>query len=74
MTLVDWDPDAETKVVAAMLYPYTHLPESDIAERVRARMTVRGAHRGGPHLRRGPRQPPPPAGTGPGAHAATAST
>ena len=28
VTLLDWDPDAETKVVAAMLYPYTHLPEA----------------------------------------------
>ena len=27
VTLLDWDPDAEVKVVAAMLYPYTHLPE-----------------------------------------------
>ncbi len=34
VTLVDWDPDAETKVVAAMLYPYTHLPEHRIQERV----------------------------------------
>ncbi len=34
VTLVDWDPDAEVKVVAAMLYPYTHLPEHRIQERV----------------------------------------
>ncbi|MHB1535126.1 MAG: FAD-dependent thymidylate synthase [Acidimicrobiales bacterium] len=34
VTLVDWDPDAETKLLTAMLYPYTHLPESAIAERV----------------------------------------
>jgi thymidylate synthase ThyX len=34
VTLVDWDPDAETKIVAAMLYPYTHLPEHRIQERV----------------------------------------
>ena len=33
---MDWDPDAETKVVAAMLYPYTHLPEHRIQERVAA--------------------------------------
>ena len=36
VTLLDWDPDAEIKVVAAMLYPYTHLPEHRIQERVAA--------------------------------------
>ena len=39
VALLDWDPDGETKVVASMLYPYTHLPESAIQERVAA-MTV----------------------------------
>jgi thymidylate synthase ThyX len=34
--LVDWDPDAEVKVVTAMLYPYTHLSEQELASRVRA--------------------------------------
>ncbi len=34
VTLLDWDPDAEVKVVAAMLYPYTHLPEHRIQARV----------------------------------------
>jgi thymidylate synthase ThyX len=34
--LVDFDPDAEVKLVAAMLYPYTHLPEADVEHRVRA--------------------------------------
>src|ERR1700728_851599 len=34
VTLVDWDPDAELKVVVAMLYPYTHLPEEQIIARV----------------------------------------
>jgi thymidylate synthase ThyX len=33
--LVDWDPDGEDKLVAAMLYPYTHLPEDQILARVR---------------------------------------
>ncbi|MCU4184675.1 FAD-dependent thymidylate synthase [Acidiferrimicrobium sp. IK] len=37
VTLVDWDPDAETKTLTAMLYPFTHLPEAVVAERV-ARM------------------------------------
>jgi thymidylate synthase ThyX len=34
VTLLDWDPDAEVKVVAAMLYPYTDLPEDRIMRRV----------------------------------------
>ena len=34
--LVDFDPDAEVKVVASMLYPYTDLPERQIEERVRS--------------------------------------
>jgi thymidylate synthase ThyX len=36
VTLLDWDPDAEVKVVAAMLYPYTHLPEERVLARVAA--------------------------------------
>ena len=36
VALVDWDPDAEVKVVAAMLYPYSHLGEEDLAGRVAA--------------------------------------
>jgi len=36
VTLVDWDPDGEEKVLAAMLYPYTDLPEDQILRRVRA--------------------------------------
>jgi len=35
VTLVDYDPDAEVKMVAAMLYPHTHLGEADLEERVR---------------------------------------
>jgi hypothetical protein len=37
--LVDFDPDAEVKLVAAILYPYTHLPEHQLEARARA-MTV----------------------------------
>jgi len=37
--LVDFDPEGEVKMVAAMLYPYTSLAESTIIERVE-RMTV----------------------------------
>ncbi len=39
VTLVDFDPDGEIKLVAAMLYPQSHLPESVIEEQV-ARMSV----------------------------------
>ena len=34
--LVDFDPDAEVKLVAAMLYPHLDLPERQIEQRVRA--------------------------------------
>ncbi len=33
--LVDWDPEAEVKMVTAMLYPYTQLPEQQVAARAR---------------------------------------
>ena len=39
VSLVDFDPDGEDKVVAAMLYPYSHLPEDVIQRRVE-RMSV----------------------------------
>ena len=35
VTLVDFDPDAEVKLVASMLYAHTHLPEVQVLERVR---------------------------------------
>src|SRR4051794_5343358 len=35
VTLVDFDPDAEDKLVAAMLYPFTNLPEDQLLARVR---------------------------------------
>jgi thymidylate synthase ThyX len=35
VTLVDFDPDAEVKLVAAMLYPHSHLPETVIDQQVR---------------------------------------
>jgi thymidylate synthase ThyX len=34
VTLLDWDPEGETKVVAAMLYPYTHLSETETEAQV----------------------------------------
>ncbi|MGB3411350.1 MAG: FAD-dependent thymidylate synthase [Microthrixaceae bacterium] len=36
VSLLDWDPEGEVKVIAAMLYPYTSIPESRILDRVRA--------------------------------------
>jgi thymidylate synthase ThyX len=39
VALVDWDPDGEHKVVAAMLYPHTHLSEEAVLERVRRMST-----------------------------------
>ena len=39
VTLVDWDPAGEEKMLAAMLYPYADLPEHQIRQRVAA-MTV----------------------------------
>jgi hypothetical protein len=36
VTLVDWDPEAETKTVAAALYPYTSLPDDQLLEMARA--------------------------------------
>ena len=35
VTLVDWDPDAEDKLIAAMLWPHTALPETQVVDRVR---------------------------------------
>jgi thymidylate synthase ThyX len=35
VTLVDWDPDAELKIAAAALYPYTSLPDDQILATVR---------------------------------------
>jgi thymidylate synthase ThyX len=35
VTLVDFDPEAEDKLVAAMLYPYTAVPEDQVLARVR---------------------------------------
>jgi thymidylate synthase ThyX len=35
VTLVDWDPDAEEKMVAAMLYASSDLPEQQLRDRVR---------------------------------------
>ncbi|HVM64047.1 MAG TPA: FAD-dependent thymidylate synthase, partial [Acidimicrobiales bacterium] len=39
VTLVDFDPDGEDKVLTAMLYPYTALPEGQVAAAVRRMST-----------------------------------
>ena len=49
--LVDFDPEAEVKMVASMLYPYTHLPEEQLEREVKAmgvedRMSVVRAYAG----------------------------
>jgi thymidylate synthase ThyX len=35
VTLVDWDPDGEDKVLAAICYPHARLPETQLLDRVR---------------------------------------
>ena len=39
VTLIDFDPDAEVRLVTAMLYPHTRLPEAQVEAQVR-RMSV----------------------------------
>jgi len=34
VTLVDWDPDAEHKLLAAICYPHSHLPEHQLLDKV----------------------------------------
>jgi thymidylate synthase ThyX len=35
VTLLDWDPEGEDKVLAAICYPHAHLPEAQLLDRVR---------------------------------------
>ncbi len=65
VTLVDFDPEAEDRLLAAMLYPYTDLPDDQVRARVRGlsaaeREAVAAAYVGDRA------QPPPQAGPGPG--------
>ena len=39
VTLVDFDPDAEVRMITAMLYPHTHVPEVQIERQVRKMST-----------------------------------
>ena len=71
--LLDWDPDGEVKLVTAMLYSHTHLPEAVLEQRVRAmtvdeRLAVIRAYVGRPG------QPPAQARAGPSSGSPTAST
>ena len=59
VTLTDFDPDGEIKIVAAALYAVTDLPDDQLLAIAR-RMTAGGARGGAPGLRRRARQPPPP--------------
>jgi thymidylate synthase ThyX len=36
VSLVDWDPDGEDKVLAAVLYPHSHLPDDQLLDAARA--------------------------------------
>ncbi len=65
--LVDWDPEGEDKVIAAMCYPRTSLADQEVLRRVRAlgseeRRSIMRGLRGGPH------QPSSPAWSGLRAH------
>ena len=40
VTLVNWDPDGEDRMVASMLYPHTELPDDLILERVKQMSAV----------------------------------
>jgi thymidylate synthase ThyX len=39
VSLLDWDPDGEVKLVTTMLYPHTHASEAVVEQRVRAMST-----------------------------------
>ena len=61
VTLTDFDPDGEDKVLAAICYPYAGLPDDQVLARVR-RMSTDERARPPARVRRGARQPAPPAG------------
>lgn len=57
VTLTDWDPEAETKIAAAVLYPHTQLPDAELIRRVSAlseeeRLAILTAAVGDRHNRR----------------------
>ncbi len=65
--LVDFDPEGELKVVAAMLYPHTDMSESSVLARVHA-MSDRRSPFGDEGIRRPPPEPTPPPRTCTGTH------
>ncbi len=65
--LVDFDPDAEDKLLAAICYPHSDLPESTLLERVR-KLGADERAGAGPRLRRRSQQSTPQAGPGVRAH------
>ena len=67
VTLLDWDPEGEDKVLAAICYPHTNLPEAPAA-RSGPPAAGRRPHRVGARVRRRPHQPPPQARTRVRAH------
>ena len=73
VTLTEFDPEGEIKVVAAALYAASALPDDQLLAIAR-RMSRRRSGGGPPRLRRHARQPAPQAGPRVRAHAATAST
>ena len=73
VTLTDFDPDGEMKVVAAALYAHSALPDEQLLALARAAVSRR-SRRAAQGLRRRARQPAPQARTGVRAHAATGST
>ena len=67
VTLLDFDPDGEDKVIAAICAPLTDRPEEEVLSRVRP-ARCRGEAGAAGRLRRRPGEPPPPARPGLRAH------
>ena len=61
--LVDFDPEGEDKVIAAICFPNTSAPEAEVLRRVRLLVRRRTAVTGA-GVRGGPVQPSPPTGPG----------
>ena len=72
--LVDWDPDAEDKLLAAICYPHTNLPEIAAAATASARSAPTERLALDPRLRRRAGEPPAQARAGRSSGSTTAST
>ena len=64
VTLVDWDPDAEDKLLAAICYPHSNLPEHQLLDRVRTPRRRRAAGARCSAYVGDAGEPPPQAGPG----------